>query len=164
MREARLKLLQEMPIFGGMRVDILGFLLDLTRIVTKQKNEFFFRENDEADSMFVLEKGRVAVLKDWRGRDYHLAELRYGDCFGEMAVMDLGPRAGSVLALEYCSAIEISTTNLYEIYQKDLEQFTIIQMNMGREISRRLRAAQQRLFASKQEAPTVDGNRTFRST
>ena len=36
---------------------------------------------------------------------------------------------------------------LHEIYQQDIEQFTMLQMNMGREISRRLRRVDELLFA-----------------
>ena len=100
------------------------------------ENAFFFREGDHADSMFVLEAGSAAVLKSWRGQDHLLGTLKQGDCFGEMAVMDLGPRSASVRAVEDCTAIRISAANLYQVYSQDLKQFTLIQMNMGREVCR----------------------------
>lgn len=162
MQEGRLKLLQEMPIFGGIRADVIEYLLTLTPIVEKDKGEFFCREGDEADSMFVLEQGQVAILKNWKGREYLLNELKAGDCFGEIAVMDLGRRTCAVVAREACSAIEIPTSALYSIYKKDLEQFTIIQMNLGRETSRRLRLADQRIFEAKVEVPLVEGDYIFR--
>ena len=87
MQEARIELLQRMPIFGGIRADILQFLLDFCPIVSIPTNEFFFREHEQGDSMFVLERGKAAVLKSWSGEDYLLKTLNEGDCFGEMAVM-----------------------------------------------------------------------------
>ena len=146
MQATRLKLFQEMPIFGGIRGDTIEHLLELSPVVKRACGEEFFREADEADSMFVLERGRVSVLKAWQGQQCCLSELHTGDCFGEIAVLDLGRRACTVTALEPCVAIEISTSALYSVYKKDLEQFTIIQMNLGREIGRRLRAADQRIF------------------
>jgi CRP/FNR family cyclic AMP-dependent transcriptional regulator len=92
--EARLALLQRMPIFGGIRADVLQFLLALCPIVPEDK--FFFREHDQADSMFVLQSGKVDVLKSWGRREYLLSTLKEGDCFGEMSLMDHGPRSGSV--------------------------------------------------------------------
>ena len=62
MQEARIRLLQQMPIFGGIRNDTLGFLLELSPVVRVPKDGFFFREGDEGQSMFVLEEGRVAAL------------------------------------------------------------------------------------------------------
>ena len=52
MRDARIELLQRMPIFGGIRADILQFLLGLCSVVSVPTNEFFFQEGDQADSLF----------------------------------------------------------------------------------------------------------------
>jgi CRP/FNR family transcriptional regulator, cyclic AMP receptor protein len=144
--EARVALLQRMPIFGGIRTDVLQFLLALCPVVSVPKNEFFFRENDQTDSMFVLQSGKVAVLKSWGKREYLLSTLKEGDCFGEMALMDHGPRSASVRALADCSAICLSAANLYKLYSSDPKQFALIQMNMGREVCRRLREADNQLF------------------
>ena len=153
MQQARIELLQRMPIFGGVRANILQFLLGLCPVESAPKNEFFFREGDQADSMFVLETGEAAVLKSWRGQDHLLRTLNQGDCFGEMAVMDLCPRSASVRAVVDCTAIRISAANLYQVYSQDLKQFALIQMNMGREVCRRLREADDRLFSARMETP-----------
>ena len=100
MHEQRIELLQGMPIFGAIREDVLSFLLEQAAIVSVAAGDYFFRESDAAQSMFVLESGRVAVLKSWEGRKYKLHEFRPGDCFGEMALMDLMPRSASVKAGE----------------------------------------------------------------
>lgn len=153
MQQARIELLQRMPIFGGVRANTLEFLLGLCPVESVPKNEFFFREGDQADSMFVLEEGKVAVLKSWRGQDHLLQTLEQGDCFGEMAVMDMCPRSASVRAVEDCTAIRISAGNLYRVYSQDLKQFALIQMNMGREVCRRLRELDDRLFSARMETP-----------
>jgi CRP/FNR family cyclic AMP-dependent transcriptional regulator len=153
MQQARIELLQRMPIFGGVRADILEFLLGLCPVDSVAGNAFFFREGDKADSMFVLEVGKAAVLKSWRGQDHLLRTLEQGDCFGEMAVMDLRPRSASVRAVEDCTAIRISAGNLYKVYAQDLKQFALIQMNMGREVCRRLRDLDDRLFSVTMETP-----------
>jgi CRP/FNR family transcriptional regulator, cyclic AMP receptor protein len=57
MQQARIDLLQRMPIFGGVRANILEFLLGLCPVETVPANGFFFREGDQADAMFVLEAG-----------------------------------------------------------------------------------------------------------
>ena len=153
---SRIELLQRMPIFGGIRADILQFLLGLCPVVPVATDQFFFHEHDQANSMFVLETGKAAVLKSWRGQDYFLRTLEEGDCFGEMAVMDRCPRSASVRAVEDCTAIRISAENLYRLYAEDLKQFTLIQMNMGREVCRRLRESDNRLFSATMGTPEAD--------
>lgn len=161
MQDARIELLQRMPVFGGIKSEVLKFLLDLCPIVSTPTGEYFFREHDQGDSMFVLEMGKAAVLKSWHGQDYLLQTLKEGDCFGEMAVMDHCPRSASVRAVENCSAIRISAANLYQVYAHDLKQFALIQMNMGREVSRRLRAADNQLFGAKMGMPRPDNDMTY---
>ena len=111
--------------------------------------------------MFVLEAGGAVVLKSWQGRDYPLQTLKEGDCFGEMALMDHCPRSASVCAVEDCIAIRISAADLYQIYAKDLKQFALIQMNMGREVCRRLRDADNRLFGAAMQTPDADIDQVF---
>ena len=148
MADTPIELLQAMPVFGGIRDDIVAFVLRRAPSIEVPGGSFFFREGETADCMFVLERGKAAVIKDANGREHVLRTLDRGDCFGEMSLMDLSPRSASVRALEDCTALQISAACLFEIYEKDLEQFTMIEMNMGREVSRRLRESDAALHAT----------------
>jgi CRP-like cAMP-binding protein len=139
---SRIQLLQQMSIFGGIRDDIVQFILDRAPVVTVASGDFFFREGDAADSMFVLESGRAAVLKGAAGALLRVVEP--GECFGEMSLIDFSPRSASVRADDDCTALQISNGCLLDVYGRDVEQFAIIEMNMGREVSRRLREADAR--------------------
>ena len=63
--------------------------------------------------------------------------------------MDLFPRSASIRALADCSAIELTPDDLLRLYEHDLEQFTLVQMNIGREVCRRLRATDELLFRAR---------------
>ena len=136
-----------MPIFGGVRADVLEMLVHGAKEVNVAKDAYFFREGDRAESMFVLESGEVAILKGWAGAQHELHRLHEGACFGEMALLDLFPRSASVQAVMPCTALELSTASLYSLYETDLEQFALVQINIARELSRRLRVAD-RLIAN----------------
>ncbi len=146
MRQSRLQLLQEMPIFGGVGEQALEFILNNANIIKVNKGQYFFQEDDLANSMYVLEKGEVEVVRAWQGKKYTLNSLNPGDCFGEMALMGFRPRSASVRALQDSQAIEITTGLFSELYDAYPQQFTLIQMNMGREVCRRLCEADTRLF------------------
>ena len=142
----RVELLQQMPIFGGIGDAALRVLLDPAPTINVAAGAFFFRERDPADCMYVLESGRVEVLKDWAGRELLLRQLDAGDCFGEMALLDLFPRSASVRALEACRALTLTPAHLARLFEHDVEQFALIQMNIAREMSRRLREVDELLF------------------
>lgn len=151
MTKSYIELLQAMPVFGGINEEILSFLVSRSKPVTRPRDQYFFREGEAGESMYVLQKGEVAVVKSWQGHEYVLRHLDYGDSFGEMALIDLFPRSASVRAVRDSRALELSNALLFDVYEKNLEQFTMIQMNMGREISRRLRNADELLFKAKVE-------------
>ncbi len=146
MKSSRIALLQQMPLFGGISEGALQLLLDVSRDVRVKAGGYFFREGEPGESMFVLESGTVEVRKKAPQGSLVLSRLGPGDCFGEMALIDLAPRSASVQALEDCSAFEIFAANLHQLYERDLEQFALIQMNMARELNRRLRLIDQRLL------------------
>ena len=149
MHPSRLELLQRMPIFGGIREEALAVLLERARVVTVRAGDYFCRENAPAHSMFVLEAGSVRVIKSWQGRDVELRRLAAGDCFGEMALIDLYPRSASIRAAEDCRALEFGPEDLMHLFEHDMEQFALIQMNLARELSRRLRDTDAKLFRAK---------------
>ena len=143
---ARIEMLQRMPVFGALSDDAIAFLLEIMRSVVVPAQHDFFREDDPATGIYVLEQGSASVLKGWQGRQFLLHRLGPGDCFGEMALMDLKPRSATVRADGDCRALLLRSDDLMRLYEHDLEQFTLIQMNLAREVSRRLRDTDERLF------------------
>lgn len=146
-------MMRRMPIFAGLRDSALELILDQSETRKFQAGEQLFLEGEPSDSFFVIKTGAVLIEKDWHGTPIKLRRLGIGDCVGEMSIIDLMGRSASVRAETDCQAIEIPRATLTKLYQHDLEQFTIIMMNMGREVSRRLRTASERLFAIEQTTP-----------
>ncbi len=60
--------------------------------------ETIFKENDPADEMYVILKGEVEILKRVRQAQRMLGELKEGDIFGEMALVDKKPRSAMARA------------------------------------------------------------------
>ncbi|MGB3623906.1 Crp/Fnr family transcriptional regulator [Ketobacter sp. MCCC 1A13808] len=137
----RVHMLQNVPTFGGINDEVLSFLLDHSKTVNRAAGQEVFHEGDYTASMFIIEEGEVAIFKQKAGQNCLMVTLGEGECLGEMALFDYMPRSASAVAHTKCSLIEITSQNLYEVYKKDLEQFALLQMNLGREIARRLRRA-----------------------
>ncbi len=146
--EDRIQLLQSTPFFGATNESSVALLLSLSRTTHIPAGEYFFHQDDKGDSLFLLEKGSAEIFKTFDGVDYVLRTVKNGDCFGEMTLIDFTPRSATVRAESDCTAIEISSAALHSLYQQDCEQFLIVQMNISREVSRRLRASDERWFRS----------------
>ena len=108
--------------------------------------EAVISEGEIDNSFFIIARGKAEVMKE----GICLGVLRKGDCFGEMALIDMQPRSASVKAESNCKAIEVPSNSLRALYKKDLEQYAMIMMNLGREVSRRLRVADDCLFQLQQ--------------
>ena len=142
----RIHLLQAMPFFGAISDNSVGLILEHSETLTKDTGEYFFRQGDHADSLYLLESGQAAIIKQTDDKEFLLRRANKGDCFGELALIDLKPRSASVRAEAACTAIKIPSAALLALYQSNPEQFLIIQMNISRELSRRLRSADERWF------------------
>jgi CRP-like cAMP-binding protein len=162
MKNSRVKLLQDMPVFGGIDQEALEYLVSLADPVHFTKGDFLFREGDPGNSMLVLEEGTVAVIKHWRGKEYLLGSfLGAGVCVGEMSLIDLEPRSASVVAMDSCKTLCIEAAHLNLLHKRDLAQFTMVHLNIARELCRRLRVTGQQLFEVRLEADLVDGEFSF---
>ncbi len=72
------------------------------RPVTFEPGETVIRAGDPGDAFYVIVHGRAGVA----GKDLSRT-LREGDYFGEIALVDGGPRSATVIALDELRTIEI---------------------------------------------------------
>ncbi|MCK5835340.1 MAG: Crp/Fnr family transcriptional regulator [Lentisphaeria bacterium] len=139
MTETDIHLFQNMPIFGGLTEASLELIVNRSEVVEVKKGGYFYQEGDHGNSLYVLTQGSVKGLKSIDGDEFQIDILSEGDCFGIMELINPSPRLNTVLAQTDCTALKVSGLDLLQLYKQNLEQYTMIQMNMAREISRRLR-------------------------
>lgn len=152
MNSTRIDLLRKMPAFGGLSPESLELILRESDEVVAAAGDHFFYEGEPGDSLFVIEAGTALVERKWKGESIELGRLAKGDCFGEMSLLDFQPRSAAVRAETNCQAIEIPSKSLRSLYKQNLEQYAMIMMNLGREVSRRLRIADECLFQLQQDS------------
>jgi CRP-like cAMP-binding protein len=82
----------------------------------------------------------VEVFKTLRcGTEARIAILSAGQWFGEMSVLDVRPRSASVRALSPCVLLVVTARDLDALYRRDLRSYTLLVLNVARELARRLR-------------------------
>jgi CRP/FNR family cyclic AMP-dependent transcriptional regulator len=102
-------MLKNIPLFADLDDVEMEFLS--RRAVTRQypRNTIFMTEGDYSDSLYCILSGRVKVfLNDDEGKEVILNVQGPGEYFGELALLDSGPRSASVMALETCRLSVIS--------------------------------------------------------
>ena len=93
---------------------------------------------------FIL-SGRVEVSK----KGLVLAAYGPGDTFGEMEFLDIMPSAATVRALEQVTTASFTGMALHAIYKSEPDSYSLLVMNLARDLSRRLRALQAQLESSR---------------
>jgi CRP-like cAMP-binding protein len=139
MTKTDIHLFQNMPIFGGLTQESLELIINLAEVIEIKKEATFYKEGDRGNSLYVLTSGTIKGVKQINGSDYQLGALSEGDCFGITEHINPCPRLNTIIATSDSTALKIAGLNLLELYKQNLEQYTMIQMNMAREVSRRLR-------------------------
>lgn len=132
--------LREVGLFGGLPDDALQHLASSLRITNRSANELIFPEGGEAREFYVLLRGEVEVFKSLKsGAEARLATLTAGHWFGEMSVFDVQRRSASARTLVPCRVLIVTCRDLDTLYRRDLKSYTLLVLNVTRELARRLR-------------------------
>lgn len=93
--------LATVPLFGGLDRGALESVSRSLRSRRFRRNETIFHLGDPGDALFIVASGIVKItLPSETGDEAILATLRPGDFFGELALLDGGPRSATAIALE----------------------------------------------------------------
>jgi len=93
-----------------------------------EPGEVIIRQGQLGDCMFVIQAGRVEVLRQTDSREVHLATLEQGDFFGEMALFDREVRSATIRALGEVRLLTIDRkTFLSRIHEDPSLAFRIVQ-------------------------------------
>jgi len=135
-------------MFGGLSEEELNLVRPLLVEHTYLQDQTLLNQGEPNSTVYFIVSGEVSVVKNNR----LLTTLTVGDSFGEMELIDIQPCAASVITLSEVNAVTLSNRDLYKLSQNHLMVFTIIIMNLARDISRRLRKTDDLLaMVSKQE-------------
>jgi signal-transduction protein with cAMP-binding, CBS, and nucleotidyltransferase domain len=114
---------------GGGKRSIESFAVEC------KAQEFVFKEGDLGTEMYIIQEGRIEILKQIEGDLKQLAVLEKGDFFGEMSVLEDLPRTASARASVDSRLLQINGSTFDQMLRSNPE----IAVRMMRKLSRRLR-------------------------
>jgi CRP/FNR family cyclic AMP-dependent transcriptional regulator len=124
-------ILAKVEIFAGLSAVELETLMGSSVSRQYPKNTVIINEGDNADSLYVIDAGRVKVYcSDKNGKEFIMNTLETGDYFGELALLDDDRRSASVRTMEK-SSFRI-------IYKEDFERVLAEHPNISRILIRNL--------------------------
>src|SRR4029453_1088578 len=106
------KSLARVPLFKRLEPHELEHLAEEVDQVNYKAGETIFNEHDRGDALYILEEGSVRIwVMDEDVHEVTLAELKPGDFFGELAVLDRGERSSSATAITDIHLPRLSMNN-----------------------------------------------------
>ena len=148
--EAILDDLSDFAFFGGIEPEALKKVTDLFNEESFEPETRIIEEGSRGNRLYILTSGRTEVRVRTGGdgddgTETVLATHKRGDTFGEMELLDTQVRSASVITIEPTTALSLTNRGLYEIFMRRPDIFRMIMMNLARDLSRRLRKADQQL-------------------
>lgn len=137
------EILRDIGLFGGLDDESLTILARELPTLHVEVGETVVEEGDLAREMFVVVGGELEVVKRGpRGGEFRVALFGPGDWFGEMSILDVMPRSATVRAVAPTMLVRVTNEHVEKLlYRRDLKAYSLLIMNIARELSRRLRVA-----------------------
>jgi CRP-like cAMP-binding protein len=134
--------LGRLPLFADVPAAELAPLARLVRRRHYPRGAVVFTQGDLGNVAFIVRSGLVEiVVESADGRDLVLYEVRPGDYFGEMALLEGQPRSASAVCREASEVLAITRDDLLA----ELQRHPTMMLRMLQAMSRRLRLTDRRL-------------------
>lgn len=110
---AQLASLEEFRRYCGLKPAEMAVVVELSEVLFFKACQTIIRQGQCETCLYVLLEGEVAVTQSHGQREVELARLRPGRFFGEVALVDDGPRSASVAALQNCTLLRLDRSTLH---------------------------------------------------
>ena len=138
---ARIDVLRRIPLFEHLTYREQNEVLAVAQTRTIPSGATVVREGDPGGDLFVLLEGQVSVEQG----GLPIAVVRAGGHFGEMGLVDAGPRSASVRALEPLRAMVIPRAAVLLLMQREPSLAVKLLWAFVQVLSQRLRATNSEL-------------------
>ena len=117
MSDPRVERLRRVPLFAGCTDKQLQFIAGRVDELDLEKGQVLCREGRSGGDFFVLLSGAAEVTADGKA----IRTLREGEFFGEIAILDNGPRTATVTVTEPARALVLGPSQFRDVLHQNAE-------------------------------------------
>ena len=119
--------LKKLALFKGLSAHHMAVVTRAVNLVRKEAGVDVVREGDTGQTMYVIFRGKVEVLKEGGGK---VAELGEGDYFAEIALVTGKPRTATVRCMEPCVLAELPSSVYGEVLVEEFSTGVMLDMEI----------------------------------
>lgn len=109
--------LRTMPLFRDLRPKELALLTLVLKERTVEPGETIVREGDPGNSCFFVLDGEVSVQRlDDKGTAYEIARVGADGLFGQISLVDDGPRSASCVAAQETELLQLNASDFEMLF------------------------------------------------
>jgi CRP-like cAMP-binding protein len=123
---------------------LLASLLSYLEVVKVPPFGTVVNKGDHGDALFMVLEGEVRARVMIEGQETTLATMGVGECFGELAILDQGPRSADVVANQPTVLIKVSAGALKKMFTEAPALAAPFTFALARVISQRVRVLTKR--------------------
>jgi CRP/FNR family cyclic AMP-dependent transcriptional regulator len=139
---ANAALLADIPMFTLLDEAERATLAELLESHHYDRGHTIFQFGDAGDTVYIVRSGRIQVfVENNQGEKIVLAENEPGDVFGEISLLDGGPRTANAIVIDDAEVLEFDRDDLYFL----IKQHPHSALDMLTVMGRRLRATDELL-------------------
>ena len=138
----KIDFLKGIRLFEGIKKRDLIHILENLQERTYLKNETIFKQGDIGRALFIVFSGKIALsrLDSDTGKNEIIAEVRPGEFFGEMALLEEMPRTATVYATEETKVFMLFKIKMETLFFARPRIGVVIATQLAKIMSARLRA------------------------
>ncbi|MFH1025840.1 MAG: cyclic nucleotide-binding domain-containing protein [Nitrospirota bacterium] len=133
-----LPILSDIAIWGGVSDRQREEIFRRLEVGTFKEGEHIFQKGDAPSHIYIVKKGSITLLITDEEVILTKKTLTVGECFGVASLMSMQSHSTTATALEDSEVMALSRRALLQLKDEDIELFTLLMMNVARELARRL--------------------------
>ena len=112
-------LLAGIELFELLQEEDRQALADVVDSMKLKASDVLFQAGDPGESLFIVRSGSIELfIKDTAGQKIVLTVAEEGDLFGELSLLDSGPRTATATALTEVELLVLDRDDLLLLFQK----------------------------------------------
>ena len=155
--QTRMEALRKIPLFRHLTYKEQTAILSIASTRTFPAGREIVTEAQPGEELFIVVRGRVSIEKN----GVEIAELRAGGHFGEMGLIDNGPRSATVRATEPTRVMVIARADLMNLMKRESILAVKMLWSFVQVLSDRLRATNSELSEARPELAVAQAIQPF---